>query len=119
MDNISLDEISLFEDGPPSQEIYNIDVDVNDVSELVPTVRMSFDSVDAVKNFYREYVIRKGFGIRTRSSKRGKDKELRYFMLVCARAGKYTSSIPTEVNTLPTLKHECPAHITVGIKDNK
>ena len=67
MDNISLDEISLFEDGPPSQEIYNIDVDVNDVSELVPTVRMSFDSVDAVKNFYREYVIRKGFGIRTRS----------------------------------------------------
>jgi len=43
----------------------------------------------------------------------------RYFMLVCARAGKYTSSIPTEVNTLPTLKHECPARITVGIKDNK
>ena len=40
-------------------------------------------------------------------------------MLVCARAGKYTSTIPTEVNTLPTQKHECLARITVGIKDNK
>jgi len=43
----------------------------------------------------------------------------RYFMLVCARVGKYTSSIPTKVNTLPTQKHECPARNTGCIKDNK
>jgi len=72
---------------------------------------MSFNNVDVVKTFYKEYAIRKGFGIRKRSSKRGKDKELRYFMLVCAKARKYTSFIPTEVNTLPTQKHECPACI--------
>ena len=119
MDNISLDEISLFDDGQPSQEIDNISPDVNDVSEIVLIVGMSFDNAYAVKNFYREYAIRKGFRIRTRSSKRGKDKELRYFLLVCARAGKYMSSILTEVNTFPTQKHEYPARITIDIKDNK
>ena len=67
MDNISLDDISLSEDGQPSQQIDNIGPNVNDVSEIVPTVGMSFDNADAVKNFYREYAIRKGFGIRTRS----------------------------------------------------
>jgi len=64
------------------------------VIELVPTIGMSFDNTDAVKNFYREYVITKVFGIRT-SSKKGPDNKLRYFMWVCARAGKYTSSIST------------------------
>ena len=97
MNNISLDNISLFEDGQPSQEIHNIGSDVNDVSEIVLTGGMSFDNADVVKNFYREYAIRKGFGIRTRSSKRKKDKKLRYFMLVCARAGKYTSSNKAKV----------------------
>jgi len=59
------------------QKIDNIGPDVNDLSEIVPTVGMSFDSADAVKKFYKKYAIRKGFGIRIRSSKRGKDKELR------------------------------------------
>jgi len=51
MDNISLDDISLFEDGQPSQKIDNTGSDVNDVSEIVLTVGMSFDSAGVVKNF--------------------------------------------------------------------
>jgi len=66
---------------------------------LVATVGMSFDSVDNVKKNYQQYAISKGFAIRTQSFKKGPDKELRYFMLVCTRAKKYVWPITTEVNT--------------------
>ncbi|XP_068504004.1 protein FAR-RED IMPAIRED RESPONSE 1-like [Phaseolus vulgaris] len=117
VENICLDDISLFEECETSDTVNC--KGINDDDDLVPIVGMCFDSADSVKNFYRQYAISKGFGIRTRSSKKGPNKELRYFMLVCARAGKYVSPIPTEVNTQPTQRIECPARITVGIKNGK
>jgi len=69
-----------------------------------------------LKKFIDNKAISKAFAIRTRSSKKGPDKELKYFMLVCARVGKYASSILIEVNTQPTQTIECLARITVGIK---
>jgi len=40
-------------------------------------------------------------------------------MLVCARARKYVSTIPSEMNTCPTQTVECPTCITIGIKEGK
>ncbi|XP_068492157.1 protein FAR1-RELATED SEQUENCE 4-like [Phaseolus vulgaris] len=114
VENISLDEISLFEECETSNTVNC--KGINNDDDLVTIVGMCFDSV---KKIYRQYAISKGFGIRTRSSKKRPDKELRYFMLVCARAGKYVSPIPTKVNTQPTQRIECPARITVGIKNEK
>ena len=48
-----------------------------------------------------------GFGTRIRSSKKGKDNEIMYFMLVCYREGKYVSPLPSELKTLPTQTNEC------------
>jgi len=80
---------------------------------------MSFDSANDVKTLYRKYAIEKGFEIRTRTSKKGSDNELRYIMLVCARAGTYVSAIPTEVSTQPTQSVQCGVHSTAGKKDGK
>ncbi|XP_068471877.1 uncharacterized protein [Phaseolus vulgaris] len=85
----------------------------NIVDEFVPTIGMCFHTTDGAKSFYRKY------DIKIRSSNKGPDKELKYFMLVCARVGKYVSGIPAEMNTQPTQTVECPARITVGIKERK
>jgi len=74
----------------------------NDGVEVQPAVGMCFNSADDARNFYRKYDIQKGFGIRTRTSRKGPDNELRYLLLVCAREGTYVSSIPAEVATKPT-----------------
>ncbi|XP_057430023.1 protein FAR-RED IMPAIRED RESPONSE 1-like [Lotus japonicus] len=53
---------------------------------------MSFVSVDALKTFYRDYGIRKGFGSMVRNSRKGKDGKLNYIILACSREGNYVSS---------------------------
>jgi len=136
MADLSLDDIPFFEESqhsnplagndyvanilPDTDSQINIDESVpNGVDESAPTVGMCFDIADTVKSFFRQYGIKKGFAIRTRSSKKGPDKELRYFILVCARAGNYVSAIPPELSTHPTQTVECSARITFGIKEGK
>jgi len=46
--------------------------------DIPPKVHMCFDSLDDVKQFYKNYGIRSGFGIRTRTSARGEDNEINY-----------------------------------------
>ncbi|KAK7382127.1 hypothetical protein VNO80_00841 [Phaseolus coccineus] len=124
--NLSLDDIPMVE-GEVSAVghdtvLDNVEPSVPTVGmcfDSPPTVGMCFDSAKAVKTYYRQYAITKGFGIRIRSSKKGVDNEIRYFMLVCSREGKYVSSIPTEIKTLPTQANECQARITVGRKEGK
>ncbi|KAK7368403.1 hypothetical protein VNO80_10428 [Phaseolus coccineus] len=116
-DDLGLDDISLLEEGSTSIPTDDTIADIVDSS--VPAVGMSFDSAEAVRTFYREYGIKMGFGTRIRSSKKGKDNEIRYFMLVCSREGKYISPLPSEVETLPTLTNECQARISVAKKDSK
>jgi len=45
----------------------------DNIEPLVPTIGMCFECSDEAKTFYRQYAIRKGFGVRTRSSKKGSD----------------------------------------------
>jgi len=87
MADLSLDDILFFEESqhsnhlagndyvanilPDTDSQINIDESVpNVVDESAPTVGMCFDTIDAVKSYYRQYGIKKGFAIRTRSSKK-------------------------------------------------
>jgi len=75
-----LDAIPLSEECETSNAINEKGFD--NVEPTVPTIGMCFASADEVKTFYRQYAIRKGFGTRTRSSKKGIDHQIRYFILV-------------------------------------
>jgi len=55
---------------------------------------MCFETLDAVKVFYRNFAIHSGFGVRIRSSLRGVDNEINYIKLVCSHEGNYVSAIP-------------------------
>ena len=92
---------------------------LHNVEPVVSTIGMCFAGADEAKTFYRQYAIRKCFGIRTRSSKKVTDNQIRYFILVCSRAGTYVSSIPAEIKSFPTQANECPACITLTKKEDK
>ena len=81
-------------------------VDNDNNVDLVPRVHICFETLDAVKKFYRDFAIRTGFGIRIRSSKKGKDNELKHVKLVCSCEGNYVSTIR-------------PVGISIGKKDGK
>ena len=93
-DVLSLDDITLDEECERSTELNE---DCSDKANgSCPRVGMCFESPNEVMTFYRLYGIRKGFGMRIRSS-----KKLRYFILVCSREGNYVSAIPVDIQTQP------------------
>ena len=72
--------------------------------DIAPKVHMCFDSLAVIKQFYRNYAIISGFGIRTRTSTRSEDNEINYVKLVCSREENYVSAIPPKLKTVPTKK---------------
>ncbi|XP_014523110.1 protein FAR1-RELATED SEQUENCE 5-like [Vigna radiata var. radiata] len=115
--NTSLDDIELDEEHDEAVEELN-DNHVQPNS-ILPTVGMVFDSVNQVKSFYRQYAISKGFGIRTRSSRKNSKNELCYFMMVCSRAGKYVPLNHNEKIGRLTLANDCAARMIVSKRDDK
>ena len=99
-DVLSLDDITLNEECERSTELNEDCSDKADGS--CPRVGMCFESPNEVMTFYHQYGIRKGFGMRIRSSKKGTNNVLRYFILVCSREGNYVSAIPADMQTQPT-----------------
>ncbi|XP_017416532.1 protein FAR1-RELATED SEQUENCE 5-like [Vigna angularis] len=97
----------------------NIDDPTDCLLELEPTLHMCFDTMEEANFFYRNYVIKCGFGVRTRSSKKDNNNNVNYLRLVCSREGKYVSSIKLEVKTLANQTNQCPAGITIARKDDK
>ncbi|WVZ09007.1 hypothetical protein V8G54_022353 [Vigna mungo] len=79
---------------------------------------MDVDPTEA-KKFYRNYAIRCGFAVRTRTSKKDDNNNVNYLRLVCSREGKYVSSINPEVKKLPSQTKQCPVGITISKKDDK
>ena len=67
---LSLDDIPIHEKCEPSNDLMK---KVLIMESLVSTIDMCFESADETKTFYRHYAIRKEFGIKTRSSKKGID----------------------------------------------
>jgi len=65
------------------------------------------------------YAIRKGFGVRIRTSQKDLDENISYLKLVCLREGKYVSPIPLEKKTLRTQRKDCPAQMTALKREGK
>jgi len=99
-DVLSLDDITLDEECERSTERNEECSDKADDSCL--RAGMCFESPNEVMTFYRQYGIRKDFSMRIRSSKKGTDNELRYFILVCSREGNFVSAIPASTKTYLT-----------------
>ncbi|WVZ04466.1 hypothetical protein V8G54_025272 [Vigna mungo] len=115
MEVVDLEAVEL--EGVPSCEVNTDDVD--NVDNNVPKLQMSFDTIDQVKSFYRDYAVRCGFAVRIRSSKKNNNNQLTFMKLVCSRQGKYISSISPEFKTQPSQRNECPAGITVSLKEGR
>ncbi|WVZ08217.1 hypothetical protein V8G54_021563 [Vigna mungo] len=115
MEVVDLEAVEL--EGVPSCEVNTDDVD--NVDNNVPKLQMSFDTIDQVKSFYRDYAVRCGFVVRIRSSKKNNNNQLTFMKLVCSRQGKYISSISPDFKTQPSQRNECPAGITVSLKEGR
>ncbi|XP_014524456.1 protein FAR1-RELATED SEQUENCE 2-like [Vigna radiata var. radiata] len=115
--NTSFDDIEFDEQhGNVAEDLNENHVQPNSTR---PSVGMVFESVNQAKSFYRQYAISKGFGIRTRSSRKNNRNELCYFMMVCSRAGKYVASNQNEMIGGPTLANDCAARMIVSKRDEK
>jgi len=80
-----------------------------------PSSGMFFSSVEEMKSFYKRYASNKGFEWKIRTSKKGEDGKLKYFMLSCSREGHRVSGVPCTLKTLPTKVKSCPAKMNYGI----
>ncbi|XP_014506573.1 protein FAR1-RELATED SEQUENCE 5-like [Vigna radiata var. radiata] len=92
---------------------------IQNINDNVPKIHMWFDTIEEVKSFYTNYVVRCGFGVRIRTSRRNKNNELNFMKLVCSREGKYLSPIAREWKAQPSQKTQCPAGITVVMKEGR
>ncbi|KAI5418632.1 hypothetical protein KIW84_043020 [Lathyrus oleraceus] len=84
----------------------------------VPAIGMCFSCLEEVKTYYQEYALKKGFGWRIRSSKKGDDGEVNYLILSCSREGSNISKISYTLKTLPSRAKSCPAKICIKLKQD-
>jgi len=84
-----------------------------------PTVGMWFETEEEVKKIDKDYAIRKGFGVRTRTSQKDLDGNISYLKLVCSQEGKYVSGIPPEKKTQRTQRKNCPAQMIALKREGK
>jgi hypothetical protein len=102
-------------DGNFDDEANRVDNSNGELASWEPVTGMSFPSIDEVKLFYKKYASIKGFGWKTRTSKKGENGEINYIMLSCTREGHRVSEIPCTLKTLPTKVKNCPAKITTKL----
>jgi len=117
-DPICLDNINLLHEDcglRTSDEEDNFD-SANLINHLedgsLPTVGMQFDTAEDIKTSYKKHVVKYGFGVRIRTSKKDDNDHLCYLKLVCLREGKYMSQIPPELKIHLTQREKCPVCIT-------
>ncbi|KAK7345047.1 hypothetical protein VNO77_15422 [Canavalia gladiata] len=81
----------------------------------VPTPQdgMVFCSEDEVRSYYTKYANQEGFGIMTRTSRKGADGKVRYFILACSREGNRRTSKKNPIRNCPSRKQKCEARISV------
>ncbi|CAL5202796.1 unnamed protein product [Lathyrus oleraceus] len=90
----------------------------DDDSLWVPTIGMCFSCLEKVKTYYQEYALKKGFGWRIRSSKKGDDGEVNYLILSCSREGSNISKNLCTLKTLPSRAKNCSAKICIKLKQD-
>ncbi|CAM8929756.1 unnamed protein product [Rhodiola kirilowii] len=101
----------------PEPELHVVKVDTTGyVPE--PKVGMLFDSLEMFMNYYKRYGEKRGFPVCQRSSKVGKNGEVRWVTLTCQRNGKTRS---TSENPLPSkfaTKTQCKARLNGTIEND-
>ncbi|CAL5186353.1 unnamed protein product [Lathyrus oleraceus] len=118
-----MDSSSIFIECGSSQgedvEVDHGDCDGDDDDSLwVPTIGMYFYCLEEVKIYYQEYALKKGFGWRIKSSKKGDDGEVNYLILSCSRAGSNISKLSCKLKTLPSREKNYPAKICIKLKQD-
>ncbi|WJX79865.1 hypothetical protein P8452_62945 [Trifolium repens] len=97
-------------------EVDNFKDDGVGVTCWEPEMDMCFSSMDDAKSFYGEYAMRKGFGWKIRTSKKGQDGKICYIILACTREGSKVSKVQPTLKTLPTRMNCCPAKICIKME---
>ncbi|CAK8567380.1 unnamed protein product [Lathyrus sativus] len=108
----------LIECDSNQREDVEVDHGDGDESLWVPAIGMSFSCLEEVKTYYQEYALKKGFGWRITSSKKGDDGELNYLILSCSREGSNISKISCTLKRLPSRAKNCPAKICIKSKQD-
>ncbi|XP_019425161.1 PREDICTED: protein FAR1-RELATED SEQUENCE 4-like [Lupinus angustifolius] len=81
----------------------------------VPQVGMVFSSEDEVRLYYAKFANRQGFRFKTRTSKKGDDGKINYFILACSRAGIRRGNRGMRNTSDSSRKENCKAKITVTL----
>lgn len=86
-------------------------------NDVVPTPQngMIFGSEDEVKSYYAKYANQEGFGIMKRTSRKGTNGKVVYFILACSREGNRRNSRRNPIKNVPSRKQKCEAKINVSL----
>ncbi|XP_058190589.1 protein FAR1-RELATED SEQUENCE 4-like [Rhododendron vialii] len=83
-----------------------------------PKVRMEFDTSNEAYVYYLRYAKQQGFSVAKRTSRKGKDENLKNLTLQCNRDGKARVKGSNPVKPRPQTKIDCPAHLIVASYPN-
>ncbi|KAI8573009.1 hypothetical protein RHMOL_Rhmol01G0245700 [Rhododendron molle] len=83
-----------------------------------PEVGMIFDTPHEAYLYYSRYAKQNGFAVAKRSSKKGKDGNLRHVTYQCSRGGKARVRTTNPVRPRPQTKIQCPARLNFVIHPN-
>ncbi|KAI8527661.1 hypothetical protein RHMOL_Rhmol12G0093200 [Rhododendron molle] len=79
-----------------------------------PKVGMEFDSSNEAYAYYLRYAKQQGFAVAKRTSRKGKDGNLKNLTLQCNRGGKVRVRGSNLVKPRPQIKIDCPARFIVA-----
>ncbi|KAF9613297.1 hypothetical protein IFM89_006796 [Coptis chinensis] len=99
------DEVEVIPDD--DEDIENVFVQEENKLEL--NVRMIFDNVADLFEYYLKYGNENGFPVKKRSSRTDDNREVRWVSFACSRSGKIESTSRNAFKLHPTTKTECNA----------
>ncbi|CAB4308942.1 unnamed protein product [Prunus armeniaca] len=76
---------------------------------------MTFNNIDEIVVYYREYGKQLGIPVRKRTSQKGDEGELKYVTISCGQEGKYKSKSGNVLKPHPSIKTGCKARVRAGI----
>lgn len=102
---------------PPSPKEHSSELHISNENDVVPTPQkgMIFGSEEEVKSYYTKYANQEGFGITTRSSRKGADGKVGYLILACSGEGNRRNGRRNPIGNVPLRKQKCETKINVSL----